>query len=243
MDRRLLQPRWLIAHAVVLAIGVLFVSLGFWQLSRLEERRLENEVGESRLSASVVPLSEALASVEDPITLEYRRVSATGTFDPANEVLIRSQTYLGTAGFHVITPLLGESGEDVLVNRGWIPLTMEEIPVSGAAPPLGQVTVSGWVQLSQERPMFGPEDPPEGRLTVMNRVDIERISKQVPMSLAPVYVVELGEQGSEVPVPLDLPQFSDEGPHLAYAIQWFGFTVVGIVGYYFLVRRRLKTSG
>lgn len=242
MDRRLLRPRWLLAHAVVLAVAVVFVSLGFWQLGRLEERQLENELGEQRLNSEPAPIDVVLESTDHLDSLQYRRVTVTGEFDPANEVLIRSQVYQASAGFHVITPLVPESGEAVLVNRGWVPLNFDEVPVTEAPPPSGTVTVEGWVEPTQERPTFGPQDPGEGRLVALNRVDVGRIEQQAPMSLAPVYVVEIAEQTAEPPVPVEPPDFEDEGPHLAYAIQWFGFTIIGLVGYYALARRQLRQS-
>jgi surfeit locus 1 family protein len=104
------------------------------------------------------------------------------------------------------------------------------------------VTVEGWIEPSQQRPTFGPEDPGEGRLVALNRVDVRRIDQQTPMSLEPVYVVEIAERTTELPVPVEPPDFGDEGPHLAYAIQWFGFTIIGLVGYYALARRQLRQS-
>lgn len=242
MDRRLFGPRWLLAHTIVVLVAVLFVSLGFWQLRRLDERRAHNEVGLSRISAEPVSLDALSSSSADLASLEYRRVIATGVYDPSHEVLIRSQVHRGTAGFHVITPLVGESGQAVLVNRGWVPLTMDAPPVADAAPPPGEVTIEGWVALSQLRPAFGPEDPPDSGSNVLSRVDVGRIQTQTPFSLQPFYLVRIGEQGSELPVPVTIPRFDDEGPHLGYAIQWFGFAVVGLVGYFFLARKRLQRT-
>lgn len=242
MDRRLFQPRWLLAHAIVALVAVLFVSLGLWQLNRLAERRAQNEIGLSRIEAPPAPLEGLGVGSSDLDSLEYRRVTATGVYDASHEVLIRSQVHRGTAGYHVITPLVGERGQAVLVNRGWVPLTMDEAPVAEAPPPAGEVTVEGWVALSQTRPAFGPEDPSDGRLTVVSRVDIDRIQAQTPFPLQRVYLVRADEEGAELPIPVSPPGFDEEGPHLGYAIQWFGFAVVEVVGYYFLARRRLGSS-
>ncbi|MFV1962393.1 MAG: SURF1 family cytochrome oxidase biogenesis protein, partial [Acidimicrobiia bacterium] len=71
--RPLLAPRWIIAHFVVLLLVILFVRLGFWQLDRLDERRLENAVGEARFSEEPVEISVVLdAAGRDIATLEYR---------------------------------------------------------------------------------------------------------------------------------------------------------------------------
>ncbi len=242
--RWLLAPRWLLAHVVVLIVAVVFVNLGFWQLRRLEERRLDNAVGESRFETDPVDLVTVIgAAGEDVESLEYRRATATGVFQPEDEVLIRSQVHQGAAGFHVITPLLKEDGSAVLVDRGWIPLVVDQVPVTEAPPPEGTVTVEGWVRPSQTRGSLGPTDPAEGRLVTMSRVDIDRIQHQIPYQLDPVYLSLLEGDGAELPIPAAAPTFDDEGSHLAYAIQWFSFALIGLVGYFFLIRRTARRSG
>jgi surfeit locus 1 family protein len=232
------------AHVVVVALAILFINLGFWQLRRLEERRLENAVGESRFEEAPQELGALLeAAGDDEESLEFRRATFTGEFQPADEVLIRSQVHQGVAGFHVITPLMGEEGVAVLVNRGWVPLDADEVPVGAAPPPEGTVIVTGWIRPGQTRGSLGPADPAGGRLVAVNRVDIERIQQQMPYELEPVYLSALGEPGGELPVPAPEPTFDDEGPHLGYAIQWFSFALIGVVGYVFLLRRSSRSSG
>jgi surfeit locus 1 family protein len=231
------------AHIVVLVLAIVFVNLGFWQLRRLEERQLTNAVAEARYTAAPEALDVMLSAAGGDVdSLEYRRATFTGVFEPEHEVLIRSQVHQGSAGFHVVTPLVGEGGSAVLVNRGWVPLGLDSVPVLDAPPPEGTVTISGWVRTSQQRQALGPEDPEDGRLVTMNRVDVGRVQQQVPFELVPVYVSLLGEQEVGRPILADEPAFDDEGSHLAYAIQWFAFTVIGIVGYLALIRRSSKRS-
>ncbi len=228
---------WVVAGISVAVLAVVFVRLGFWQLDRLDQRRSANAIGEQRLAATPVDLATLLAEANGEYdSIEYRPVLLRGTFDPSQEVLIRSQVELGQAGFHVITPMALEDGGAVLVNRGWVPLDMDRPPVD-APPPPGPVEVEGWVHTTQTRPPLGPEDP-AGDLQVFNRVDVVRISEQVDLDLADVYVVETGERGNDLPLPPAKPEFTDEGPHLAYAIQWFGFAIVAVVGFGALYRRR-----
>lgn len=236
MDRRLLTPGMIAMHLVVVLAAVVFVRLGLWQLDRLEERRAENAVGEMRLQAEPKAVADLLQDELDPESLVYQRVTATGVFDAGNEVLIRSQTHLGAAGFHVISPMVMDDGQAIMVNRGWVPLELDQAPVTGGAPPQGVVTVEGWLRPSQTRPPLGREEP-AGDLEILNRVDLARIEDQVPYPLFGMYLVEIGER-AEPPIPVEAPDFSDEGPHLAYAIQWFAFAVIAVIGYLALLRRR-----
>lgn len=241
--KALLTPRWIAAHVVVIVVAVVFVNLGLWQLRRLEERRLDNAVTESRYLAPPEDLTTLVAAAGDDLSsLEFRRAIVSGTYDPAQEVLIRNQVYRGQAGFHVITPLVIGDGEAVLVNRGWVPLALDTPPIDEAPPPEGELEVTGWIRPTQTRPALGPEDPATGVLAVMNRVDIPRIQQQTDLDLTPVYLVVEGSDSETLPVALAAPEFDDEGSHLAYAIQWFAFTLIGVVGYALLIRRSLSKS-
>lgn len=233
------QPRWLAAGAIVLLLAAVFIRLGVWQLDRHQQRQDDNASGLARLSTPPASLDELLDEAGGDIAaIEFRRATVEGKFDPASEVLIRSQVDLGVAGFHVITPLVLADDVAVLVNRGWVPLVMDSTPIE-AAPPSGIVTVEGWVELSATRPPLGAIEP-EGRLDILNRVDIGRIEEQVPYDLLPVYVVATGDR-DVIPRPQRPPDFTETGPHLAYAVQWFGFALIGLVGFSALARRAAQS--
>jgi surfeit locus 1 family protein len=240
MSRVLRSPRWLLGHVLVVAVCVLFVNLGFWQIRRLEERRLENIVMANRLDADPLPIEELIVGAGNDLdSLEFRGATATGEFAPNEEVLVRSQVHEGTAGWHVITPLVLADGRAVLVNRGWVPLEMDAVPVP-ADPPVGEVTISGWLRLTRIRQSGGATEP-EGRLTQIARVDINRLQQQMPFELLPVYL-SADEAEVLLPIAVARPVTTDEGPHLLYAIEWFSFTLISVVGYFFLLRRAVHRS-
>lgn len=234
--RRLLSPRWLAAHLFVTAVCVTCVVLGFWQLDRLDERRLSNTVQASRLEAEPLPLADLLAQAgTDLESLEFRRATISGTFVPDEEVLIRSQVVDGQAGFDIITPLVTEGGDAVAVNRGWVPLEYDSVPVMAAPPPDGTVTVEGLVRLSQQGTSVQPDS------AVLTRVDLDLLDERIDADLLPVYLEVAGNQDvTTLPVAAAPPDFIDEGPHFNYAIQWFSFALVGAVGYGFLLRRAVR---
>jgi surfeit locus 1 family protein len=225
---------------MVVAICVLFVNLGFWQLRRLDERQIENLVIASRMTAAAIPIEELIVGAGSDIdSLEFRNADAAGVFRPDLEVLVRSQVHAGTAGWHVLTPLLLSNGEAVLVNRGWVPLEMDSVPVA-AEPRDGEVEITGWVHLTRVRATGGRAEP-QGQLTQISRVDLARLQEQMPFRLLPVYLVADGG-GDDLPIAVPRPETTDEGPHLMYAIEWFSFTLISVVGYFFLLRRAVRGS-
>lgn len=238
MTYQLLTPKAVLGHVVVLSIVSAFVSLGVWQLGRLDERRDANSVTALRVAAAPESLESLLASTGQNLeAIEDRIVFVEGEFQPSEEVLLRSRVWKGQPGFHLLVPLVSEKLA-VLVNRGWIPIDMDTPPVAVDTPE-GRVRIEGLVRLSQ---IAGParEDPAEGTLSKVNRVDLKRLSDQLPTPLAPVYIELISPERSGLPMPHDPPDASDEGPHLAYALQWFAFALIGILGYAALLRTQRR---
>jgi len=107
----------LVTLAIPVVCASLFVRLGFWQLSRLAERRAFNVTVTERLSLAPQPLG--MLSTDTAVG-HYRRISAAGTFDFDREVLLAGRSHNGSPGVNLLTPLRTGAGDSaVLVNRGW----------------------------------------------------------------------------------------------------------------------------
>jgi surfeit locus 1 family protein len=132
----------------------------------------------------------------------------------------------------------------VLVLRGWVPLAVGDrgVPVGEAVPPAGVVTVHGLVMATQERGSIGPRDPADGQLTVLSRADLARVDAQSSHALLPVLLqLQSVEPASgALPQPIPAPEPS-EGPHLSYAVQWFIFSTIGLLGYPLVLRKVART--
>ncbi|MEK7327960.1 MAG: SURF1 family protein, partial [Chloroflexota bacterium] len=117
------------------------IGLGFWQLSRLNERRALNAEIKSRLNQpSTTITGEAL----DTATIEYRHAIVTGAFDFSQEILLRNRSFSEISGMHLLTPLRIEGSDvAVLVDRGWIAYTAADPQIRAAyASPAGLVTLT-----------------------------------------------------------------------------------------------------
>jgi surfeit locus 1 family protein len=240
-----LKPRWIVSHIFVATMVVLFVIAGFWQLSRLQEKRDRN----ARVVARTEEPVADVADLADPgdydraRALEFRQATATGTYRADQEVLVRSRSRDSAPGSWVLTPLQLDDGTAVVVNRGWIPNggEYEAVPKRFAAPD-GEVTVTGLVRRTETKGRFGSTDPATGTLTDLARADIARLDQQVDEDVLPFYL-QLQEQVPEVadtaPRPVPAPEL-DEGPHLSYALQWFTFALMTLIIYPLILRRRAR---
>ena len=241
MYRFALRGKWLVGHFVVLFLAVLFVRLGIWQLHRLDQRKAHNRLVATREHAAPEPL-ERLAdprAADAPDAL-YRRAEVHGTYDVARQVRVRNRSLDDRPGEVVLTPLRLPDGTAVVVNRGWAPSTDDRQPLpASAAPPSGTVTVQGLVLAPEKRGSFGPRDPATGTLSHLVRIDVARYQRQLPYDVYPVYL-ELARQRPAqtgvLPTPVPPPELG-EGPHFSYALQWFSFTAIGVIGWLALLRR------
>lgn len=249
--RQLLTPWRVVQHLLVLAVLAVLVSLGLWQLDRLGEVRERNADQAARFEEPAEPVGALLEGLvlgadDDALAeLEFRPVTATGTYRPGDEVLQRGRSYQGRTGFHVLTPLDLADGGTVLVRRGWVPFDNDlRPPVAEAAPPGGSVTVTGYVERSIPQPSgaLAQRDPDDGELDIVFNADVSRLDGQLGGDVLPMLVhLEAQEpaQAGELPVPAPRPE-QDEGTHLSYALQWFAFAVIGAGFYAVLLRRRLR---
>jgi surfeit locus 1 family protein len=223
---------WKLRLFVALAIlaAALFVRLGMWQLSRLDERRLRNRLIAARLEAPPVDVS---VLPKDTSLAHYRRVRVTGERDYDHELVYAARTHRGAPGVDLLTPIrVAGSDTAVLVNRGWV------YSGDGATVDLAQLrdrdsTFEGYVE---EFPP-GPGGAFSNNPRTIARLSHEIASKALPYPIAPFYVVlsddpfTLADTASKTrqPIRIGAPAL-DEGPHKSYAFQWFSFAGIALVG-------------
>lgn len=247
-----MSRRLALLGVVAALFAALFTSFGFWQLRRLEARRASNALLAGRLAAAPVPFDSLPAS---PDSARYRRVRVSGRLDYAGEMAVAGRPRDGSPGVHLLTPLR-MAGRDtaILVNRGWV------YSPDGATVDLpgwrtdGDRSVPGADSLSppasftgivRELPTGRPAAAPDPRRPYLVRpLDRAAVAARLPYPVAPVYVVALPDDSEAVPnadAPARIAQPSlDDGPHLGYAVQWFSFATVAVVGFAAFVRRERR---
>jgi surfeit locus 1 family protein len=115
---------------LTLALLVMLISVGRWQLQRADEKRA--------LYQSFAAGSDASRVIDagTPPLPRYQHVEASGHYDDSRQVLIDNMFDAEKVGYYVITPFALAGGGWLLVNRGWVPLGKTRsdrpaIPVAG----------------------------------------------------------------------------------------------------------------
>ena len=238
MYRFLFRPKWLLFLASCAALAALFVSLGFWQLDRLDQRRAMNDrVISARHSDPVNP--GELLSTDRTLARrdEFRQVRTVGQYDADHEYLVRGHTVQDRPGAFVLTPLVTEDGTALLVVRGWVPLSPRGADVAPDVPaaPNGTVTVVGRVRPPEQG---RAQETQVGAFAAIRRIAVSQLAGEVghPTYLGYIELVEQTPRVDERLVSVPEPELT-EGPHLSYAVQWFAFAVLAFVGYGIYARR------
>lgn len=231
----LLSRRWIGFAIVVAVFAALCVRLGFWQYHRLEERLAENDRIAAHLSADPIPLSDVLTPEQSvPQSAEWTRITVEGRFDPSHEVTVRYKTREGQPGVNVVTPLVTDTGDAILVDRGWLKTNNrgdkpDHVPRAAE----GEVQIHGWLRTDSgaDSQAVTPHD------AQVRAISSRGITDSVPYSLYHGYL-NLRASSPEPDTSLTLEDEPDrgQGPHLFYAIQWWFFAALAVFGFgYFAV--------
>ncbi len=246
--RFLLSRQWVILTLLGLALMPVMVQLGFWQLHRHQDRVAHNELIADSLAADPVPVTELTGTERQPAAEDrFRRVTASGVYDTGHEVVVRRRTAADgrEVGYFVLTPLIREDGTALLVNRGWVPgngdqRTFPEVPDA----PGGTVTLTGRLMRDETTEATGikvREGLPDRQVMLINSADREKeLGRPVLGGFVELTDTAPRPAPDELAQQVPEPDHSGIGAHLAYAVQWWLFTVAVPVGWVVLLRRELR---
>lgn len=206
-----MQRRDVVAGLAAVLVAAGCVRLGIWQLDRLAQRRARNAMQAARLALPALDVRAGISSD----SANVRRVVARGRYEYDDELTWPGRSFEGTPGVALITPLRLADGSAVLVDRGWAP-SPDAFHVDHAAfRELDTATVNG-----------------VARRLPRGRGDVEAAAGFLP------FVIELANPDPARGLPRRWPAPSfDNGPHLSYAIQWFSFALIALVGTAVMIRK------
>ena len=229
----------LLGLAIPLACAALFVRLGFWQVARHKERAAYNAAVAARLAEAPAPFS---ALPGDSGAVRGRRVTLTGRFRYDLEQVLAARSNGGAPGVHLLTPLERDGNDTlVLVTRGWV-FSPDAAGVDRALwREADTVTLSGYAS-----PLLpdGPPPPPDS-LRPLRSVSQTALAVRLRRPVAAAQVVMTSDSAGPVdstPRRLGVPELS-AGSHKSYAIQWFSFALIAVVGGVLLFRRGIVADG
>ena len=219
-----LRRRDLVATIFALTVAALFVRLGVWQLHRLNDRKAQNAETQAARAEAPVDLPQHRFA---PDALRDRRAHARGSYDYAHQRVWIGRTYDDAPGVALLTPLRLSDGSAVFVDRGWV-----------SSPDARHVDAT----------QYGEGDSADvtGLLLPAPRergdVNPAVLRDSLPY---PIIGVVLLLDDTATPHPAGLRRWRtpalDNGAHLSYAIQWFAFALIAVVGTVALLRKSVAS--
>ena len=224
------RPGWL-ASLLILVLVPVFVSLGFWQLRRADEKQGLMNLQRARAEESPLALSAGMRELRD---LRYHPVKLVGTYDRDQQILLDNQVFNGKAGYLVLTPMRLRGAEvSVLVNRGWVPVGADRRQFPDLPAPAGELEISGTLDrfAAIGLRLEGAEVPAPGWPAVVQVAVADVLATRLGYPLLPYQVLlSPAEPGGFQRAwrQIDLHPETSKG----YALQWFGFAATALALYF-----------
>ena len=199
----------LLFSVFVYFIILTLLSLGFWQIYRLNWKLELIEQIENSLKNDPVELS----NVEKK---NYLRIKTSGDIDFDKQIYLYNLNDAGKPGFEVINPI--KIGDDnYLMNRGWIPFEKKDLPEINL---VDQNQIVGTLMLQTKPSTFKPENDIEKNYWfTLNREDISKFTGRNFSE----YVIYLNGD-YKIPKPRVITAKISNN-HKKYAITWFSMAI------------------
>ena len=199
----------LLFSVFVYFIILTLLSLGFWQIYRLNWKLELIEQIENSLKNDPVELS----NIEKK---NYLRIKTSGDIDFDKQIYLYNLNDSGKPGFEVINPIkIGD--ENYLVNRGWIPFEKKDLPEINL---VDQNQIVGTLMLQTKPSTFKPENDIEKNYWfTLNREDILKFTGRNFSD----YVIYLNGE-YKIPKPRVITAKISNN-HKKYAITWFSMAI------------------
>ena len=202
------------------------LALGNWQLGRGHEKAVLAQRIDTASHDAPIGLTGAQVNADDVV---WRRVEASGRFEPKYAVLIDNRIVRGAVGYYVVMPLKIEGSERyVLVNRGWVAGTGSRDTLPQIATPAQPVRITGLATAPSKRYLELSTKTVEGN--VWQNLTLERYRATVPIALQPVVIQQESKLDDALVREWSAPDLGID-KHYAYAFQWFVMAAAIVIIY------------
>uniref|UniRef100_A0A1B6I8V3 SURF1-like protein n=1 Tax=Homalodisca liturata TaxID=320908 RepID=A0A1B6I8V3_9HEMI len=232
---------------LLMLIPIITFGLGVWQVKRLKWKTELIKTIEERSAMDPVPLPLDPAEVAQ---MEFQKVTVKGTFDHENELFygpkqclvdgepnpnVVSKTGEASYGYNLITPfVLSDSGERILVNRGWIvtkTVNPEKRPWSKTE---GEQTITGVVRNPEPVGMVAPATSPKYKIWHFR--DIADMAEK--RNCLPIYIDATVDHSIPGKLWGGQTRYHLRNEHLSYIITWFSLSAATSYMWYIRYAKR-----
>lgn len=236
-------PGWVITILLVVSFSyAAFTILSPWQLGKDAQIVERNEHIEKAFESDPKPYAEVFdATGAITNNQEWMRVELNGRYLPDHEAILRLRPVESTPAYHALTPFQLDSGEIILINRGFEPsVAGQELNMPKA--PTEHVTIIAHARVNEVKPTTPPMtsvSPPQ-----VYGINTQQIGEVTDTALGTDYA-QLADAQPGLVNYIPIPKL-DRGNHLSYGFQWIAFGIMAPLGLGYFIwsetreRRRAK---
>ncbi len=201
---------------------VILLSLGNWQLQRLEWKRDLIEKVEARIAADPIPFSDAVARAAAGEDVEYSPVYVTGALAPTAGADVFG-TLEGDPGRYVFRAATQKTDPAVFVNLGFLSHQQRDWVCPCDEESFAEMTITGLFRYP-ERPAppaswFRSEEKSEDGLWFVRKPSA--FAADLSINAAPYYIDSFAIDGAGWPKG-GTTRLDFRNKHFEYALTWFG---------------------
>ena len=254
MSLKTLKVRFLLVTIAALIGVAVTARLGFWQLSRANEKSALQITIQQQMALPSLDASALLASKDLNASL-HRTVQLSGNWLPQHTIYLDNRQMDGKPGFFVVTPFEFEDKtaglkKTILVQRGWVArnfIARQQLPQT--ITPVGVVALYGRIALPPSKlyEFKGVEAS-----QIRQNIELKELASEFNIELLNASLLQLDDPSAEADTlktknelvrRWSLPNASVE-KNYGYMVQWWALSALIAVLYawFQLIRPRLRSA-
>lgn len=208
-------------NCLLFFVLLLTLRLGFWQLARAEEKK--GRIEQQQVNQMKSPLM--LTDLQDAPSA-YQLLQIRGHF--IKMLLLLDNQYRDHAfGYDVVQPFALEDGRFVLINRGWVPGSLDRKLLPDIKTPSGIIELTASVYYPAKNPLILGSifDKKKSDVAVLEIIDTRVIGQYLHKKVLPFTLRLRQNDAYGYNCEWSVVSLSPER-HQAYAFQWFGIALL-----------------
>lgn len=206
---------------------IAFTSLGFWQLSRAEQKQhlLDNFTARNKTVLTINDLQQKTFTKQD---LRFYQLTLSGHWDDHTTFLLDNKTSQGKVGYEVYSLFKADGfPQPFLIDRGFMPLTLPRQTLPMIQATTAKVHLTGMLNEPPKYFALGKmvdKIAPQLNTYRIEYVNIHELNQLTHRKLFPYVVTLVANHPAAFAIQWQIVTMPPE-KHQAYAFQWFAFAL------------------
>ena len=241
------MPKLISLYILAGLVLVGMLRLGFWQLSRADQKNEILNQLQARASEVPVELQALIKSKGTDLSAErFRAVEVSGRYSVDKSVYIDNQVLDSKVGYRLLTPFMPNDSEWwILVDRGWLPAGLDRSVLPRVITQSDEHSLVGRLNNLPAKPPIWDDQYAVASGQVWQYLPADEYGRKMGLKILPLVLELAPDQPAELDQVLirRWAQIDNKwvAKHKAYAFQWFAMAAAFLIACSVLVVRSSRT--